>query len=390
MGKKKSILDAYGVGSKTDDPLLSQMSQAKNLMETIQPTNQPATKPTIMTTNRQTCQPATISSIIPSSVSTNRQSDRQTDRQSDRQTDSLSDRPSSRHSNQHSGQQPIADKYSDPVHVITNNQAVVLSFLIRNTAGKIQHREIVQHTGIAYGTVRETLRILTKYKFISKPKRFRIGQYQGVSYKINETLCDRFINERENDVQQSNRQSNRQSPYSSSSINTTTKDEENSLKPDPELSYWREKNLTQKQINNWMEELGLSQDEIVLYLNYCRFEMVDMDLEKSKPVGNAINWFYAILKKNGSYPRPKGYQSIREKRATELAQAVKQEAERIQALEEQYFDDTFKIWWSKLAKEERDKIDSSNQSTIKSDLIVEEHRKEYFRENVHIRIEASV
>jgi len=104
--------------------------------------------------------------------------------------------------------------------------------------------------------------------------------------------------------------------YSSSSYidKTTTKGNiESILSSNPELGYWRNKGLTEKQIDQWMKTAKCSLENMIQYLCYCRFEMVDLNLEESKPVENVFNWFFKMLERTGSYPKPKGYKSHQEK-----------------------------------------------------------------------------
>ncbi len=58
-------------------------------------------------------------------------------------------------------------------------------------------------------------------------------------------------------------------------------------------------------------------ENMIQYLCYCRFEMVDLGMEESKPVKNVFNWFFKILERTGSYSKPKGYKSYWEKQIIE-------------------------------------------------------------------------
>jgi hypothetical protein len=124
--------------------------------------------------------------------------------------------------------------------------------------------------------------------------------------------------------------------YSSSSSfkKTTTGEIDTVLTNYPELGYWRQKGLTEKQINLWMKTAECSLENMIQYLCYCRFEMVDLGMEESKPVKNVFNWFFKILERTGSYPKPKGYKSHREKQIDQEKQIVEQRAEEIRELKE--------------------------------------------------------
>ena len=100
------------------------------------------------------------------------------------------------------------------------------------------------------------------------------------------------------------------------------------------MGYWRQKKLTAKQIIKWMEIANCDIDTMIQHLCYCRFEMVDLDFEKTKPIENVFNWFFRILEKTGGYPKPKGYKSFREKKIEAERQIVKQKEKEAQEIRE--------------------------------------------------------
>ncbi len=138
--------------------------------------------------------------------------------------------------------------------------------------------------------------------------------------------------------------------YSSSSLlfkkTTTTKVENHNdtnsrteaiakvLATHPELGYWRQKNLSAKQVEQWMELTGASLESMIQSLCHCRFEMVDMDLERLKNVNNVFNWFYRVIERIGYYPTPKGYKSYQEKQLELEQKLLAEKQERLKALEE--------------------------------------------------------
>lgn len=140
------------------------------------------------------------------------------------------------------------------------------------------------------------------------------------------------------------------SHYSSSSLlnkkTTTTKVENHKdtssrteaiarvLATHPELGYWRQKNLSAKQVEQWMELTGASLESMIQSLCHCRFEMVDMDLERLKNVNNVFNWFYRVIERIGYYPTPKGYKSFHEKQLELEQKLLAEKQERLKALEE--------------------------------------------------------
>ena len=120
---------------------------------------------------------------------------------------------------------------------------------------------------------------------------------------------------------------------SSSTNNTTTKDTEIILTTHPELGYWRQKNLTVKQMNHWLKTTG-SQENLIQSLCHCRFEMVDLGLEESKPIENVFNWFFRMIERTGSYPEPTGYKSFQEKQIEKEQRIIKEKEKRIHDLKE--------------------------------------------------------
>ncbi len=122
--------------------------------------------------------------------------------------------------------------------------------------------------------------------------------------------------------------------YSSSSLlsnKTTTIEIETILSTHPELGYWRQKGLTQKQMEEWTKITG-NIENLIQSLCYCRYEMVDLNLEESKPIDNVFNWFFKILEKAGSYPKPKGYKSFEEKQIEQERKNLEEKRKRVEEL----------------------------------------------------------
>jgi len=233
---------------------------------------------------------------------------------------------------------------SDPVYALTQKQCMVLIYLIQQ-GGIAQRQAISDSTGVAFGTVKDALAILTKHGFISKPTYFAANQYRGFSYILNTQLCNDFLQKRGYEYQTVGQTVNQpvchpvrhpvfqpvsrldsQIPTSSSSLEPNTTTMETIFKTDPELGYWHEKGLQHQQVLKWMEETGMSQTIMVQSLKHCRFDMVDNEIEEKKPVNNVFNWFYSIIKKSGHYPKPTGYKSWSEK-MMEMEKALLEEQE---------------------------------------------------------------
>ena len=102
----------------------------------------------------------------------------------------------------------------------------------------------------------------------------------------------------------------------------------------PELGYWRQKNLTPQQVQKWMELTGASLESMIQSLCHCRFEMVELDKEATKPVDNVFNWFFRVIERAGYYPRPKGYKSYLDRQLELEQKLLAEKQEKLKALEE--------------------------------------------------------
>lgn len=252
------------------------------------------------------------------------------------------------------------NKASDPVWALTHKQAKVLYYLVNQPDSIAQRERISKETEIPVPTVKHCIKVLAADGFISKPTKYVNRSFQGFSYTVNQGLCRQFIEKRGHEFSGSDNYpalhptdypspcpalgtsdgtshglSDRLSDhYSSSKDLKTTTDLETLLKTDPELGYWQEKGLQSQQVLKWMEETGMSQLIMLQSLKHCRFDMVDREIEETKPVQNVFNWFYSIIKRSGHYPKPTAYKSWAEK-MMEIEQALldEQEAE-IRRLEE--------------------------------------------------------
>jgi predicted transcriptional regulator len=309
----------------------------------------------------------------------NGQSDRHSDSQIDTQIDSQIDRHSNRQSKEQSYRQSARHTFEDQFHWMSKNQIAIFSFLIDNKSRVTTLETISNCTGVPYGTVRGVIRKLVQKKCLSPPQRYRDGATQGFSYNVDEGVCQQFKEHkyyrqsiRQSD-EQSEKQSNRQSDeqtvcqtdkqtvclYSSSSFikkPTTWLDDE--LAQNPELGYWRQKGLTSKQIQNWIDTTGCDPELIIQYLCYCRYEMVDLGLEETKPVNNVFNWFFKIIEKNCSYPKPKGYKTFQERQIeekTRLLEKRKADAAKIKKVAQELAEAEIEVdFWEVMADPDSD------------------------------------
>ena len=252
--------------------------------------------------------------------------------------------------------------FSDPVRGLTKNQCLVLLYMIQQP-GITQRQAITHYTGVPFGTVKDALSTLQKKGFISKPQYYCNGDYRGISYVINKSLCDDFLRKRgpefnhpinqtvnqtvvqtvTHPVYQTVGRSDGQTVSLSSSFledkSTTT---ESLILDDPELRYWKGEGVTEKQTQTWMIEFQMSVEEIKLSLRYGRFDILERG-----DVNNPANWFYKILVKNSFYPRPTNYRSPIEMRAEALKEQQERDRKASQALVEVEFEKRFQAFFKK-------------------------------------------
>ena len=90
-------------------------------------------------------------------------------------------------------------------------------------------------------------------------------------------------------------------------------------------------------------------------------------------IDRPLGYLFRALK-NGMLSTPPGYRSRRQR----IADAMRERAEEIRRLEQQYFEDAFTVWWHELDEAERQRIDATN----KLGAMHETHRREYFKKHV--------
>jgi hypothetical protein len=83
-----------------------------------------------------------------------------------------------------------------------------------------------------------------------------------------------------------------------------------------------------------MKVADCSFETMLQYLCWCRFDMVDLDQEKKKPIDNVFNWFFRIIEKTGGYPRPKGYKSHADKQIETERFLCEEQEKKIRELKE--------------------------------------------------------
>jgi hypothetical protein len=192
---------------------------------------------------------------------------------------------------------------------------VYLWFSDRGLKGEFNKPEIQHSLSMPYITVRKAIAklevpgiITLKYDKCLKTYEYSLNPKINIKFSKKSRIISGLYQDQNN--------IGAEPPISSSSLlnKTTTKSKiETILGENPELGYWRQKGLTKKQIEEWIKVAGCNLENMIKYLCYCRFEMVDMGVEESKPVKKVYDWFFRIIEKTGHYPKPKGYRSYEEK-----------------------------------------------------------------------------
>ncbi|MDD3582138.1 MAG: hypothetical protein PHW74_14115 [Desulfobacca sp.] len=81
-----------------------------------------------------------------------------------------------------------------------------------------------------------------------------------------------------------------------------------------------------------MKLTGATLHNMVKSLCHCRYEMVDLDHEKSKPIENVFNWFFRVIERAGYYPAPKGYKSYMDKQIELEREGLAEQEQKVQEL----------------------------------------------------------
>lgn len=291
-------------------------------------------------------------------VTDERLSTRQTTHEEPRQTEQLTYRDTERYTLR---QTERATYHHDPIMTLTVRQGMCLYYLLQRPDYIAQRHTMGEALNLPLPTIRDCITVLVRERFISKPQKIVIRSFQGFTYRLaDEDQCARFMRLRGEEfanaierntgrdtlrlsdrltIRQTNATNNVMSngtsdglpPFSSSrkeeKLTTTENPEVDDLLRDPELGYWREKGVNNRQINAWSEEFQMPVDQVLQSLRYCRYEMVVLNLEEEKQISNPMNWFYKVMQRSGLYPKPTGYKSLAEIRAEQMEQAARDAAE---------------------------------------------------------------
>lgn len=310
----------------------------------------------------------------------NKSSDQVINRASDQQINKPTDQVINRSTDQVKTLKPVKKPPN-----LTDRQLSVLKIIYHNRPFKIHGPNGIGATlGIGAPNVRNQIKSLVNKGYINKPYSINDGVNVGSTCRVVEEKCkplfgdtsivnpsakksdtlllrvaetDQVINWSSDQVanrptgqvinrstdQVDNRSSDQSiNSYNSSSSSfnkiTTTAEVLKKIETDPELGYWRHRQLTAKQIINWSKEFQISIDSVIESLRHCRFDLVDNELEQKKSIGQPFDWFYKRLVSVGIYQQPPGYKSHQDKeieRNKERIDKLKRQAAELKKLREE-------------------------------------------------------
>jgi hypothetical protein len=97
----------------------------------------------------------------------------------------------------------------------------------------------------------------------------------------------------------------------------------------PEMAYWVDAGLQERQTLAWCKEFDLDPDHLRQQLAWSRWDLVENNKEET--VQNVINWIYGVLRRTGGcYPRPDNYLSLAERRLRDMEVEAKRLEEAMQ------------------------------------------------------------
>ncbi|SLM31114.1 hypothetical protein MTBBW1_2710001 [Desulfamplus magnetovallimortis] len=144
---------------------------------------------------------------------------------------------------------------------------------------------IAKESGVAYGSVRNTIRIFVKDNILLAPMMYRRGSMQGFTFKFSKRI-------------KLYRQASGQTPEKPSSL---IRKKERFLKNLSFSDFWLDQGLTQQKLDAWMKEFNFTEEEWEVQLIFGANE------PKVKNADNPIKYFYKSLKQGG-LTRPNGFE----------------------------------------------------------------------------------
>ena len=192
----------------------------------------------------------------------------------------------------------------------------------------LAHVEIYGRRGrVPYETIRTAIKRLDKEGFFTYRGVGNYGMLKGMSYSLDSAVVEAFS--KAHGMAAPEALSAEQPKSKSSGQFVAQRQEQPAISLDhPELTSWREFGLSEKQISLWITEFGIDPALMVQYLKWCAFDVANNHADN--PVQNMANWFYAMLKNTGMYPKPAGYVSVEELRSRQLEQLRQQEVQSMQ------------------------------------------------------------
>lgn len=216
---------------------------------------------------------------------------------------------------------------------LSRKQAQVLDFLVKNISRQINYNSIGRALGLTKSAARDAVSALVTKNYISDLATIRDGVFQGFSYKVDGIKCQHFI-DAGGVTNPKYSISNytvtppphtvcpgSDQPHTHSSrvdIQITTNNVDLS---EPELLYWVEQGLTEKQIKTWLTQFQMHPEDLSQSLRFARFDFVENQKKQDSKgvlIESPIGYFFGVLKNAGRYARPANYRSIIELRAEEL------------------------------------------------------------------------
>lgn len=275
---------------------------------------------------------------------------------------------------------PPLDMSRKPIE-LTTNQFRVLHYIyftrpysVASRGGKSQMQ---LHLGLAYGTLRGNIQALNRKGYVEKPYQVNIGNLKGQTCRVNIEFClplfgPSGIEEPKEKVFQHHSQSTTDNlkdrhetgQQTEQPDNQTTRQPTEQQDPsiedsliyknlttnrafflsyfegDPSLKYWIDRGLHQKNLSAWATLCNCDIPVLLRYMDYCRFEMVDLGREEKNtdtlsPIESVPNYFYKTIKRLGHYRKPNGYISIKQKQAAKTAMVLdelKKEADKLEQI----------------------------------------------------------
>jgi hypothetical protein len=252
---------------------------------------------------------------------------------------------------------PYSASAPDHIWGFTERQAKVLAYLAAQETRIARAKDIALACDLTLLSVRDVLRNLRDDGIIRRKNRYRLHDFQGFKYTLDDNRVDQFMQQRGwelyrglinpttiQSVSQSEHHYEPQSispsvsqsvsifPLSSSSFSkkTTTGGTDflsDLLANDPELDYWLQKGLTAHQCQNWLNETGVDIDILIASLKHAAFELNDLEGEVRRDIKKPLHYFYSTFKKNRFWAAPAGYKSHKQKEIEFREAVLKQKLE---------------------------------------------------------------